>query len=271
MPAQAMVDARKPAAAGVFYPAERELLGRTVRELVDAATTSRPSPPRAARVRAIVVPHGILGPAGAVAATAWARVAAHAARFRRVILTGPAHHTQFVGIAAPFADTFATPLGAVEVDRIAIEVLRRFPQLVVSDEPHEQEPSLEVQLPFVQTLLPAAVIVPLLVGDIEDVDAAEVLATLWDDETLLVVSTDLSQYYDATTAKRLDEATARSVEALDAVPIGEEQACGHAALRALLTAARGKKLKATRLDVRHSGEASGDLSEVVGFGAFVVG
>ncbi len=265
-----MVDARKPAAAGGFYPAERELLGRTVRELLDAAAPSRPSP-RAARVRAIVVPHGILGPAGAVAATAWARVAPHAARFRRVILLGPAHHTQFVGIAAPFADTFATPLGAVEVDRIAIEVLRRFPQLVVSDEPHEQEPSLEVQLPFVQTLLPSAVIVPLLVGHVEDEEAAQVIDALWDDETLVVVSTDLSQYFDAATAKRLDEATARSVETLDPLPIREDRACGHAALRTLLTAARVKKLKATRLEVRHSGEASGEVSEVVGFGAFAVG
>jgi AmmeMemoRadiSam system protein B len=270
MPAQAMVDARKPAAAGVFYPAERELLARTVRELLDAAPPSRTTP-RAARVRAIVVPHGILGTAGTVAAAAWARVVPHAARFRRVILAGPAHHTQFVGIAAPFADTFATPLGAVEVDRIAIEVLRRFPQLVVTDAPHEQEPSLEVQLPFLQTMLPNAVIVPLLVGEVEDADAAEVLGALWDDETLLVVSTDLSHYFDAVTAQRLDEATAKSVEALDALPIGEEQACGHAALRGLLTAARARKLKGTRLDVRHSGEISGELTEVVGYGAFVVG
>ncbi|HEY3818230.1 MAG TPA: AmmeMemoRadiSam system protein B [Polyangiaceae bacterium] len=265
-----MVDARKPAAAGVFYPAERELLARTVRDLLDAVPPSR-NTGRAARLRAIVVPHGVSGPSGAVAATAWARVAAHAARFRRVVLLGPAHHTQFIGIAAPFADTFATPLGAVEVDRIAIEVVRRFPHLIVSDDPHEQEPSLEVQLPFVQTLLPNATIVPLLVGDIDDLDAAEVLDTLWVDDTLLVVSTDLSHYYDAVTAKRLDEATARSVETLDAGSIGEEQACGHAALRGLLTAARARKLKATRLDVRHSGEVSGELAEVVGYGSFMVG
>ncbi len=270
MPAQAMVDARKPAAAGVFYPAERELLARTVRELLDAVPPSRTTA-RSGRVRAIVVPHGVIGTAGSVAASAWARVAAHAARFRRVVLLGPAHHTQFVGIAAPFADTFATPLGAVEVDRIAIEVVRRFPQLMVTDAPHEQEPSLEVQLPFLQTVLPSATIVPLLVGDIDAEDAAEVLDALWVEETLLVVSTDLSHYYDAATAQRLDEATARSVETLDAGSIGEDQACGHAALRGLLTAARARKLKATRLDVRHSGEASGDLSEVVGYGAFAVG
>jgi hypothetical protein len=159
----------------------------------------------------------------------------------------------------------------VEVDRIAIEVVRRFPQLMVTDAPHEQEPSLEVQLPFLQTLLPNVTIVPLLVGEIEDADAAQVLDALWDDETLLVVSTDLSHYYDAATAQRLDEATARAVEALDAIPIGEDEACGHAALRGLLTAARARKLKATRIDVRHSGEVSGELTEVVGYGAFVVG
>jgi AmmeMemoRadiSam system protein B len=264
-----MVDARKPAAAGVFYPAERLALARTVRELLEVPPSSR-SPARAGRARAIVVPHGILGTAGAVAAAGWARVAPHAARVRRVVLLGPAHHTQFSGIAAPFADSFATPLGAVEVDRIAIETARRFQQLLVSDEPHEQEPSLEVQLPFVQTLLPNAIIVPLLVGAIETEETAEVLEALWDEETLIVVSTDLSHYHEASSAQRVDEATAVAIESLEGLAIGEEQACGHAALRGLLAVTRARKLRATRLALRHSGEASGDLSEVVGFGAFVV-
>jgi AmmeMemoRadiSam system protein B len=265
-----MVDARKPAAAGVFYPAEREVLARTVRELLDAAPASRASS-RAGRTRAIIVPHGLLGLAGIVAASAWARVAAHASHLKRVLLLGPAHHAPFAGIAAPFADSFATPLGAVEVDRIAIETARRFPQLLVSDVPHEQEPSLEVQLPFVQTILPDAQVVPLVVGELDDQEAAQVIDALWDDETLVVVSTDLSHYFDAATAQRLDEATARAVEALEALPIGEEQACGHAALRAVLLVARARGLRATRLDVRHSGETSGDLGEVVGFGAFHIG
>jgi AmmeMemoRadiSam system protein B len=221
-------------------------------------------------VRAIIVPHGMLGPAGPVAAAAWARVEPHATRFRRVLVLGPAHHAAFAGVAAPFADSFATPLGAVDVDRIAIETARRFPQMVVSDQPHEQEPSLEVQLPFVQTLLPGATVVPLVFGDVDDQDGAQIVDALWDDETLVVVSTDLSHYFDAATAQKLDEATARAVEALEPMPIGEEQACGHAAMRALLLVARARGLRATRLDVRNSGEASGDLTEVVGFGAFVV-
>jgi MEMO1 family protein len=265
-----MMDGRRPTAAGVFYPAERETLARTVRELLDGAP-SLPGTPRVGRPRAIVAPHGLRGAAGTVAASAWTRVAAHARFYRRVLLLGPAHHARFAGIAAPFTDSFATPLGLVEIDRIAIESARRFPQLVVSDEPHDQEPSLEVQLPFVQTVLPDVTLVPLLVGEIEDAEAAEVVDSLWDAETLVVVSTDLSHYHDASAAMRLDEATARSIETLEAHAIGEEQACGHAALRALLGAAWARRLHAARLDLRHSGERSGDLSEVVGFGAFVLG
>src|SRR5271166_5665153 len=121
-----MVDARRPAAAGVFYPAEREVLVRMVRELLDAVPAPRASS-RVARARAIIVPHGVLGLAGTVAAAAWARVLPHAARVRRAVLLGPSHHVPFSGIAAPFADSFATPLGVVEVDRVAIETARRFP------------------------------------------------------------------------------------------------------------------------------------------------
>jgi AmmeMemoRadiSam system protein B len=265
-----MVHARKPTAAGVGYPAEGEALACMMRDLLAGAPT-RPATSRVARPRAIIVPHGMRGPAGVVAAATWARVAPDAGRLRRVVLLGPAHHTRFAGIAAPFADGFATPLGVVEVDRIAIETARRFAQLVVSDEPHEQEASLEVQVPFVQTLLPGVPIVPLLVGEIDDHDAVEVVDSLWDEETLVVVSTDLSHYHDAVSAQRLDESTACAIETLQALRIGEEQACGHAALRAMLMAAWPRRFYAERVDMRHSDEISGDVSEVMGFGGFAVG
>jgi AmmeMemoRadiSam system protein B len=262
-----MVDARKPAAAGVFYPSERESLARTVRELLDS---SRADAPLSAPARALVVPHGIYASAGPVIAAAWAQIenmAPSASRIQRVALFGPSHHTPLLGLAAPFADAFATPLGAVTVDRIAVESARRFPQLVVSDAPHEQEHSLEVELPFLQTVLPGATIVPLIVGDATDREAAEVLDALWDETTLAVVSTDLSEYYDATTAHRLDEATARAIEALEPETLGEDRACGHAALRALLVVARARGLRAARVRMAHPGAQD----EVVGFGSFALG
>ncbi len=271
-----MVEARKPTAAGVSYPAEREALDSTVRDLLARAQAALGAQPARGEggvrtPRAIVVPHAIRGTSGEVAAAAWARVAPVASRIARILLLGPAHHAAFAGIAAPFADAFATPLGSVSVDRLAIEGVRRFPQIVVTDVPHEQEPSLEVQLPFVQALLAGKPVVPLLVGELPDAEASEVVSALWDDGTLVVVSTDMSHYFDTPTARGLDESTALAIEALDAGAIAEEQACGHAALRALLLVARERRLRAARLDVRHSGEATGEMDEVVGYGAFVIG
>lgn len=262
-----MVDARKPVAAGVFYPGDRDALERVIRSLLDRA----PAQATAGTVRGLVAPHGVIGTPGIVAAAAWSRVAVQAGAIRRVLLLGPSHHVPFAGIAAPFADSFATPLGGVPVDQLAIEGVRRFPQLVVGDLPHEQEPSLEAQLPFVQVLLPGRPIIPLLVGDLPDTDAATVVDALWDATTLAVVSTDLSHYFDATTAARLDEATASAVEHLEGLTIDEERACGHAALRALLLVARARRMRATRLELRQSGDGAPDAEEVVGYGAFALG
>jgi AmmeMemoRadiSam system protein B len=260
-----MVDARRAAAAGVFYPPTREALASSVQALLEAAATSRA--PSRTEVRGIIVPHGLYAKAGAVMAAAWALVEPLSARIRRVALLGPAHHMPLVGVAAPFADSFATPLGSVAVDRIAIETARRFPQLFASDVPHEQEHSLEVHLPFLQMVAPSATIVPLIVGETTTEEAAAVLDLLWDDTTLAVVSTDLSQYYDAQTAKRMDEQTASAIESLDAGPIHPEQACGHAALRALLAVSRARGLRATRLELTHAGEQD----EVLGYGSFAIG
>jgi AmmeMemoRadiSam system protein B len=261
-----MVDARRAAAAGVFYPSTREALASTVRSLLDAASTAHGST-SLARVHGIVVPHGLYARAGSVMAAAWALVASAAPQIRRVALLGPAHHVPLLGLAAPFADAFATPLGAVAVDRIAIETARRLPQLFASDVPHEQEHSLEVHLPFLQTVAPSATIVPLIVGDATTQEGSEVLDLLWDDATLAVVSTDLSQYYDAKTAEGMDEQTARAIESLDGALIHSEQACGHAALRGLLAVSRARGLRAVRLELTHAGEQD----EVLGFGAFAIG
>jgi hypothetical protein len=294
-----MVDARRPSASGVFYPDARELLASTVRALLDGAVANGPSgsishlepsgfehrsPPRfvpkamlqprvrSSRVRAIVAPHGRLGVCGAVAAAAWAQVIPRASQIQRVVVIGPAHHMIFSGIAAPFAEAFETPLGTLAVDRVAIESARRWPHLVLSDDAHEREHSIEVQLPFAQTVLDSPLVVPLLVGEASEEEVATVMEAVWGDATLLVVSTDLSQYYDAATASRLDLATALAVETLDGRSIGVDQACGWVALRALLRVARARDLRATRIQLSEASlwDDGATLDEVTGFGAFVV-
>jgi AmmeMemoRadiSam system protein B len=265
-----MIDARRPAAAGTFYPAESDRLMRAVRDLLgvgagDGATGPAP--------RAIVAPHGSLGASGAVTAAAWASVQPGAERIRRVVLVGPAHGMPFAGVAAPFADAFATPLGPLAVDRLAIEAARRFPQLALSDLPHANEHTLEVHLPFVQAVLGEPRIVPLVVGEATDDELVQLVDALWPaeaEDTLLVVSTDLSRYYDPESARGLDEATAQAIERLDPAAIEAEHACAAGLLRATVRLAAARGLRAFRLALSAHAATEEGAAEVIGYGAFAM-
>jgi AmmeMemoRadiSam system protein B len=113
-------------------------------------------------------------------------------------------------------------------------------------------------------------LVPLTVGDATPEEISQVLDALWDGpETRFVVSSDLSHYYDFQTARRLDRATAKAIEALKPAGIGEERACGRMPIRGLLQAARRHGLRARTIDLRNSGDTAGPHDRVVGYGAFV--
>lgn len=270
-----MIVTRKPTAAGVFYPASRDELTRRLGALLDLPRMASPREARPSRVKAIVAPHGHYDASGAVAAAAWAQIAPFAQQIRRLIVLGPTHHVPFWGVAGPLTEAFETPLGVVEVDRVAIETARRWPQLSLTDMPHNQDHSIEVQLPFAQTLLETPSVVPLLVGDTSDEEVAAVLETVWNDAALVVVSTDLSRYHDAATAERLDEATARAIEQSRPDAIDEDRACGDIALRALLRFAKRHGLRATRVAMHRApslgvpARCDDADAEVFGFGAFV--
>ncbi|HXX70255.1 MAG TPA: AmmeMemoRadiSam system protein B [Polyangiaceae bacterium] len=269
-----MILTRKPTAAGVFYPASREELARRLGALLDAPHLASVRALRSGRVKAIVAPHAHYDACGPIAAAAWAQIGPFAPQIRRLIVLGPTHHLPFWGVAAPLTEAFETPLGVMEIDRVAIETARRWPQLSLTDMPHDQDHSIEVQLPFAQTLLETPAVVPLLVGDTSDEEVAAVLETVWSDAALIVVSTDLSRYHDAATAERLDEATARAIEQSLPDAIDEDRACGDVALRALLRFAKRHALRATRVALGRApslgaGAGCDDMNaEVFGFGAF---
>ena len=156
------------------------------------------------------------------------------------------------------------------VDVEAVREVRLLPQVRELDEAHAQEHSLEVQLPFLQCVLGDFTLVPLAVGDATPEEISEVLEALWDGpETRFVISSDLSHYYDFQTARRLDRATAKAIEALKPAAIGEERACGRMPIRGLLQAARRHGLRARTVDLRNSGDTAGPRDRVVGYGAFV--
>lgn len=257
---------RPPAVAGSFYPAKPVVLSETVDRLLAAA-----SPPhRRFPAAAVIAPHAGYVYSGAVAASAfrgWQGAAP-----RRVVVIGPAHYVPFRGIAVPGHTAFRTPLGEIAVDREAVAAVSRLPAVVGADRPHAPEHALEVELPFLQRTLPHGfLLVPLVVGDATPAEVAVVLDRLWDDATLVVVSSDLSHYHDHVTATRLDAATAARIEALDAEAIGPSDACGWLAVAGLLRLARERGLGVQRLDLRNSGDTAGGRAQVVGYGAWALG
>ncbi|TVR98123.1 MAG: AmmeMemoRadiSam system protein B [Rhodospirillales bacterium] len=268
-----MTTLRYPAVAGLFYPETARDLEAQVRNLLAAAAPAGTASPTVDDpiLKAIIVPHAGYPYSGPVAATAYARVAAIADRVCRVVLLGPSHRVAVRGLAASSAAAFTTPLGPVPVDRAALASVLALPQVETLDAAHADEHSLEVHLPFLQAVLKDFTIVPLLVGRASTDAVAEVLDRLWGGpETLIVISSDLSHYLDDASARALDAATCRAIEALEPAAIGHDQACGRVPINGLLTLARRRGLSITTLDLRNSGDTAGDRRRVVGYGAWML-
>jgi AmmeMemoRadiSam system protein B/AmmeMemoRadiSam system protein A len=255
---------RPAAVAGTFYEDDPRALRESVEEcLRDAGPPSGPAP------KALIVPHAGYVYSGPVAARAYAQLAPLRGRVQRVVLLGPAHRVALRGLAAPRTEAFATPLGVIPIDGPALARLDGLPQVLRSDEPHALEHSLEVQLPFLQVVLGEFALVPLVVGDASAEEVALVLERLWlGDETLLVISSDLSHYLDYESARRIDAETCRAIEELRPDALGRDSACGRVPVRGLLVAARRHGLAARTLDLRSSGDTAGDRRRVVGYGAW---
>ncbi len=253
---------RPAAVAGLFYPDDPAELSSTVDALLGAPHAPGRVP------KAVIVPHAGYAYSGPVAGGAYGWLGPQARSLRRILLLGPSHRVWFRGFAVPQAREFATPLGNVHVDGASLARLRHLPGVIFSDEPHALEHSLEVQLPFLQRVAPAAEIVPVVTGEATPAEVASLIDALWGDaDTLIVASSDLSHYHSYHSAQTLDAATAQAV--LDGrEDLTGEQACGCVVLNGLTHAVRSRSLRAELLDLRNSGDTAGDRARVVGYGAF---
>jgi len=214
--------------------------------------------------KAIVVPHAGYVYSGPIAASAFARLRSGRDQIRRVVLLGPSHRVALRGMALPVANAFDTPLGRIQVDESVAESSR----LGRDAQPHAREHSLEVELPFLQSVLSSFVLVPIAVGDALPDDVAKVIDQLWGGpETLIVVSSDLSHYLPYPRAQVADGKTAKKILELDG-SIDYVEACGAVPLNGFLSVARRRGLSPVQLDLRTSGDTAGSKNEVVGYGAF---
>ncbi|RKZ49030.1 MAG: AmmeMemoRadiSam system protein B, partial [Gammaproteobacteria bacterium] len=256
---------RPAAVSGQFYPANPAELEQMVQSMLDGVHDI-PSP-----AKAIIAPHAGLVYSGPIAATVYASLLANRESINRVVLLGPSHRVYLKGLALSSADYYETPLGKIEIDQNAYDSVRNLPQVSVTDAAHAQEHSLEVHLPFLQLVLDQFKLVPIVVGEASPEEVAEVLEVLWGDEdTQIVISSDLSHFHDYATAQQLDLSTSKAIENLQLEAIGSEQACGCMPVRGLLQLARKKHLHAKTLDLRNSGDTAGSKDRVVGYGAYSV-
>jgi hypothetical protein len=254
---------RPPAVAGLFYPGDAAGLSRAVTELLGSV----PSPAGKAP-KALIAPHAGYLYSGPIAASAYALLRPLREVIRRVVLLGPTHRVAVRGLAVPSVGHFATPLGTIEIDAAAVEVLEGMPQVVVADDPHALEHSLEVHLPFLQTVLADFKLVPLAVGHASAEDVAAVIDALWGGpETLIVVSSDLSHYLPYGQAQAVDRSTVQAVLDLK-TDIDHDHACGATPMCGLALSARRRNLKPELLDLRNSGDTAGDKNRVVGYASF---
>ena len=258
-----MPSTREPAVAGLFYPADPQKLQQTIHRYLDLATTGSQAP------KALIVPHAGYRYSGGIAANAYHLLEQAGDKIHSVVLIGPSHHVGFRGIAVPSVDYFTTPLGNVLIDKSKIAAISELPFVQTRDDAHQEEHSLEVQLPFLQELLEEFSLVPIVAGKVSAEEIATVLECLWGGpETLIIISSDLSHYHDYITATQMDLETSKAIEHLRPELIEDGSACGRVAVSGLLNVARKFGLGAHTLDLRNSGDTAGSKDRVVGYGAY---
>jgi AmmeMemoRadiSam system protein B len=258
-------EVRRAAVAGMFYPGESRQLANQVDGLLANASSESPSCPKA-----LIVPHAGYIYSGPVAASAYGLLNNFAEVIERVVLLGPSHQVPLQGMAVPRSGCFETPLGRIPLDMEGVQRVSGMKGVVLRDDAHLREHSLEVQLPFLQRCLGEFTLLPVVVGVCDPADVAALIDSEWGDAgTLLVISTDLSHYLPYASARTQDQATAERILSLG-TDIRGDQACGCYPLNGMLLAAHRRDMKIEPRDLRNSGDTAGTQDQVVGYGAFAL-
>lgn len=266
---------RSAQVAGYFYPAEPEKLKKDISQLLDVIKSQE----NINNIFGLVSPHAGYIYSGKTAAHAYNLLAGK--NYERVVIISPSHSEYFPGISVFEGDAYETPLGVLEVDREFREKLLTDDETIFTGyEGHRREHALEVQLPFLQTVLKNFKIVPIVMGDQskKNVDIlAQKLAEISDNETLIIASSDLSHFYTKSQADKLDSIVENRIRDFEFEELQSDldshtcEACGGGPIVALMKAASLKNYKRSLVLHRSdSGDVTGDTSEVVGYLSAVI-
>jgi AmmeMemoRadiSam system protein B/AmmeMemoRadiSam system protein A len=272
---------RPPARAGQFYPGSKEDLSGMVQYFLRHAPVNKVE----GEILGIWVPHAGYAFSGQIAADAYRVVQGKPVDV--VILFGPSHYVDFQGAATGDWDSVSTPLGSVAVDKPLVKALAASSSLIsVVPGIDKEEHSIEVQVPFIQTVLPGVPIVPILIRDMPYGDsetlAKAVAGAVRGKRVLLVASSDMSHYPGYKDACKTDGMVLDAVRKYDprqilkldkelpasGIPGLVCTVCGPSALvTVMLTAKELGADKAQTLAYANSGDVSGEKDRVVGYGA----
>ncbi len=254
---------REATVAGAFYPEDRGELKLKVREFLDKARLYK-----LREIKAIVSPHAGYIYSGPVAAYSYKQLYnLDPDKKWKVFIVGPSHYSYFSGASVGLFDVYRTPLGPVNVSSIAKALLNEEGFHFVLDA-HMEEHCIEVQLPFLQYVLPRFEIIPIITSEISYKYLADVLNRYFTENSILIVSTDLSHYYPYEIANKIDNHCNDAVKNLDIVGLDKCEACGKTGLAASIYLARKNRWKSKILFHATSGDMTGPKTQVVGYGAY---
>jgi MEMO1 family protein len=247
---------RKPAVSGMFYPSEKQELKNMLSKFLNNSKLNI-NTDELKKIKAIIVPHAGLIYSGQMAGYAYNLIknTSHS----KFIILGPSHTTYLKDITADENQSWETPLGIVDI----------IPNNFSKDRnAHLEEHNLELQVIFLQMIRKKPLILPLLVGDNNPINIANSLENLIDDDTLLIISSDLSHFHNYDDAKKLDLLTIKSIENYDTSSMNE--ACGILPIKSVIELAKKNKWKIKKLGYYNSGDVIGDKNKVVGYTSFVL-
>jgi AmmeMemoRadiSam system protein B/AmmeMemoRadiSam system protein A len=250
---------REPAVAGQFYPSDSTQLESVISSYIEAATDSDTR-----RVRGLVSPHAGYVYSGPTAAYGYKQLIRDRDSYSTVIVMAPSHHARFSGASIANATHYRTPLGLIKVSPKA-EQLRNEPMFGTLDAAHLKEHAVEVELPFLQHVLGDFELIPIVTGNADPRQLADVLKKYIDGETLVVASTDLSHYHPYDEAVALDSNCVRAIPGLNFTAMGVCECCGRIPTLALMYIAQDYGWEGKALDYRNSGDTAGTKDSVVGY------
>lgn len=252
---------RKPVFSRTFYPGEKDSLEYMIDEYLKICKICEYKKP----LKAVIVPHAGYIYSGIIAAEGYKCIEKlDQKKHWKVLLMGPSHFVQFKGAVIPESEIWETPLGQVKIGKLPTTK-----NIIEDEEPHKKEHSLEVQVPFLQKVLKDFTLYPLCLGDVDPESLAKDLKDFVDqDDVIVVVSSDLSHYFDYNKAKKLDNEANKYIPALDIEKAKNVEACGIRSVLTFMYIAKKIGLEGRFIDYKNSGDTAGDKDRVVGYGCY---